>query len=121
MTYLDKILYLHPDASGVMYWQTHHNCCTDTSCDMVPWDNPYDGLVFDNPNFSIPSQAELDALDDAVVQTELDKRVAEGSKAARLEAAQKDMTIKAAFMVAKMSTPMLLFADFVEQLYTMEV
>lgn len=72
INYFDKILYLYPNIQRVMYWHTQQ--------DGTPWDDAYDGIVWENTEIEKPSKENLDALDDSVVEAEL---------AARNEAARK--------------------------------
>lgn len=89
ITYFDKILYLYPNIQGVSYWSTQYNG--------EPWENAYDGIVWENKDIPKPSQLELDALDDAVVEAELAARAETARKTARDEAAKSDLTILAGY------------------------
>lgn len=64
--YLQKIQYLYPGIQGVMYWHTQS--------DGTPWNNPYDGIVWENTDIEKPSQAMLDELNDEIVTKELARR-----------------------------------------------
>ncbi len=124
ITYLDKILYLHPEAQGVMYWDTHHNCCfnedgSPKNCDMQPWDDPYEGLVLDNPNFSVPKRKVLDALDENVVLEELYRRKSVEEKRTRDIAAASDLSLVSAFEAAKSTDLDLTFSEHMDKLEIM--
>ncbi len=108
MTYIDKVLYLFPKAQGVMYWHSHH--------DGTPWDDPYEGLVYDNPNFTPPTREELDVLDETVVQTELDRRTEAARKAQRDTEYCKDLSMVSAFSLARIATPTLTFSQHLDNL-----
>lgn len=89
INYLDKVLYLYPDIQRVSFWETQYDC--------TPWNDPYDGLVWENTDIEKPSKETLDALDDAVVSAELDLRKETARKAARDAFYQDDIYMKLKF------------------------
>lgn len=64
--YFDKIKYLYPDIQGVSYWGTQY--------DGKEWNDPYDGIVWENKEIAKPSKKILDSLNENVVIAELQKR-----------------------------------------------
>lgn len=101
MNYLDKILYLYPSIQHVMYWHSQY--------DGQPWNDPYDGIVWNNKDIPKPSKAELDALDESLVQAAMDAKALE-NKLNRLKA---DESIQASYLIYKENHPDASFADFV--------
>lgn len=65
-TYFDKVLYLYPNIQGVSYWYTQY--------DGTPWNDLYDGLVWENKDMPKPLKIALDELDDALVEKTLSER-----------------------------------------------
>lgn len=126
MTYLDKILYLYPEAQGVMYWYTHHNCCfnedgTPKNCDMQSWENPYEGLSFENQNFEIPTQQTLDALDEDAVAYVLSVREDAIRKTSRDDKARSDLSILSGLNTERKTRPNLTLTQYLDELENMSV
>lgn len=59
MTYFDKILYLYPNIREISYQHSQ--------IDGTPWDDPYDGLIWENKDIPKPSKQTLDAVDENVI------------------------------------------------------
>ncbi len=112
ITYLDKILYLFPEATGVSYWQTQY--------DGTPWEDPYDGLVLENPNFEIPRRT-LDALDDAIVEKALEEMKKEAEKAARDSDLKGNLVILAGLRQERQKRPSLTLGEYLDELEGMGV
>ncbi len=108
MTYLDKILYLYPDAQGVMYWHTQQ--------DGTPWENPFEGLVFENPNFPVPTKEDLDSLEDEVVADELRRREEVRTKTERDRKYAQDLSVVASFRLQKETSKDLTFSEHLDAL-----
>lgn len=53
-TYLDRVLYLYPGIQGVTFWQTQP--------DGTPWNDAYDGIVWENTEIKKPTKRQLDAI-----------------------------------------------------------
>jgi|ERR1019366_461272 hypothetical protein len=107
-TYFDKVLYLFPNASGFSFWHS--------KLDGSPYANPYKGLVFDNPNFTPPTQATLDALSGPTVDAEMSRRAAMTAKANRDAQYLNDLTMIANFQAAQIVTPSLTFSAYLDTL-----
>lgn len=54
INYFDKILKLYPGIQGVAYWHTQQ--------DGTPWEDPYDGIVWENAEIKKPTKKQLDAV-----------------------------------------------------------
>jgi hypothetical protein len=89
LSYFDKIQYLYPKIQGVSYWCTKY--------DGTAWEDLYDGVVWENAEIQKPIKEELDALDESVVEAELDRRSEELRKAERDEKYSKDLSLKMAY------------------------
>jgi hypothetical protein len=103
--YFDRVLYLYPGIQGVMYWQTQPVDIMKHGMNPVPWDNPYDGLVWENTIIKKPTQAELDALDDATVEAELARREMIDLKNHRDQIMANDLNMKANYKGYKKDCP----------------
>ncbi len=108
ITYLDKILYLYPNIQRVSYWYTQY--------DGTPWDDNYDGIVWENIEIEKPSKATLDALDDAIVESELNARNEMMRKTSRNEKYADDLYMKARWQDYKLNTPNATFSDYLDYL-----
>ncbi len=111
-TYFDKILYLYPTIQGVMYWQTQY--------DGTPWENSYDGIVWENTEIEKPSKETLDALDDAVVDAELNARKEVTRKSQRNEQYSGDITVLSNFDSYKVSHPESTFSEYLDYLESLK-
>lgn len=108
VTYLDKVLYLHPNIEGVMYWHTQY--------DGTHWADAYEGLVWENTEIAKPIKAELDALDDSVVAAELARRAEVKRKAVRDDQAKSNLTILAGYDTYKASNAIATLSDYLDYL-----
>ena len=84
----------------------------------LPWENPYDGIMWDNENIPKPTKEELDALDeDEVYRWEINRRNTE-RKQYRDSQLSKDLSFLAALDIKNKldSTKMTIseYADFLE-------
>lgn len=52
MNYFDIVLLKYPGIQRVMYWQAQQ--------DGTPWNDPYDGLLWENTDIPKPTKEELD-------------------------------------------------------------
>jgi len=71
----EKCLYLYPDTQGITYWQARR--------DGTPWQDPYDGLIWEVKDIPKPTKQELDTLDDLMVENTLKQRDEEKRKKER--------------------------------------
>jgi len=104
ITYLDRVLVIHPDIQNVMYWQSQY--------DGTPWNDPYDGLVWENKEIPKPSKKELDAVldSDVLAKKEVDRKLS------RNEIKLKDLTMVGLYEMEKKSNPELAFSDYLDSL-----
>jgi hypothetical protein len=107
-SYFDKVLYLYPNIQHVMYWQTQY--------DGKPWNDPYDGLKWNNTEIPKPTKEELDALDDAAVEDELDARKEIIRKNARNQKYASDLTVKSNYDIYKQNNPDITFSEYLDYL-----
>lgn len=105
ITYFDKILYLYPDIQRVSYWHTKY--------DGSEWDDPYEGIVWENIEISKPSKETLDDLDENTVASELKNREEKEKFNQEVNRVKEDVIGKAAFFVFKQSSPSATVEDFV--------
>jgi hypothetical protein len=104
ITYLDRVLVLHPGIQHVMYWGSRY--------DGTPWNDPYEGLVWNNKDIPMPSKAELDAVTDQMV---LDAK--EGNRKKERDAISKqNLSLVASYNIEKKTNPDLSFSDFLDSL-----
>lgn len=108
MTYFDRALYLHPDIEGVVYWYAQQ--------DGTPWDDAYDGLMWNNTEVAKPSKAELDALDDAIVEAALNSRKEAKRKQKRDEDAEKNITVLSNYDIYKQTNPTKTLSEYLDYL-----
>ena len=123
--YFDRILYLYPNITGMMYWVTqspNYNArgVFDQASDGKAWPNPYDGIIWENTDIPQPSQKDLDALDDATVNTELARRAEVARKAQRDIDASTNLALLALFQLAQKGNPQLTMSQYLDQLETLE-
>jgi hypothetical protein len=85
VSYFDKVLYLYPNIQNVMYWHTQYTG--------EPWNDPYDGLEWNNTEIPKPSKEELDALNDLIVEVELKRREEVGRKEYRNKQYSKNLVL----------------------------
>jgi hypothetical protein len=109
--YLEKVLYLYPNIQKVMYWHTQY--------DGTPWNDPYDGFVWENQEIEKPTKAFLDAIDDALVEKELADRKETARKSARDAKYQKDITTLAGYDTYKAENPNKTFSEYLDYLETL--
>lgn len=111
--YYDKIQYLYPDIQRVAYWFTQY--------DGTPWDDCYDGIVWENTDIAKPTKAELDALDDATVDAELAARTEQKRKTARDAKYQNDVYMIAKYEDYKLTQANATFSDYLDYLENLPV
>lgn len=104
-------MYLYPNIQGVSFWQTQYSG--------EPWENSYDGIVWENQEIPKPTQAELDALDDTVVEAELMARAEIERKQIRDDAAKNNITVLAGFDVYKQSNVNATLSEYLDYLETL--
>lgn len=112
VTYLDKILYLHPNINDVMQWHqksSQHPLCAPED-DMKPWENPYDGIVWNNKTIPKPTQEELDAIPDEDVLASKEER----RKRERDLKAIGNESLVATFLLVKERDPNLTFRAYLD-------
>jgi hypothetical protein len=108
IAYIDKVLYLYPEIQHVVFWHTQYNG--------EPWDDSYDGLIWENIEIAKPSKAELDALDDIVVEAELTRRAEVARKAARDAKYATDLSIIANYQAWLVQNAGKTFSDYLDYL-----
>lgn len=52
INYLNIIMFKYPGIQGVSYWEAQY--------DGSPWNDPYEGLVWENTTFPKPTQSDLE-------------------------------------------------------------
>lgn len=106
--YFHRVLYLYPDIEGIMYWYTQQ--------DGTPWNDSYDGLIWNNNQIAKPTKAELDALDDATVEAELNSRKEAKRKQKRDEDAEKNITVLSNYDIYKQANPTKTLSEYLDYL-----
>jgi hypothetical protein len=108
VTYFDRLMYLYPNTQGITY--------KFTKDDGTSWDDPYDGLVWENNTIAKPTKEAIESIDDTVVATELANRKELERKTVRNAAAVKDVSIVQAYQVAKNVDSGLTFSAYLDSL-----
>lgn len=104
ITYLDRALVMYPGIQHVVYWYTQQ--------DMTPWENPYDGLVWNNTEIPKPTQAMLDTItDEQVLEQKQENRII-----ARDQMFKQDLNIVANFMSHLQNHPGTSFSEYLDYL-----
>lgn len=113
ITYLDRILYLYPTIQRVMYWNTKKNG--------KPWDDPYDGIVWENTSIMKPTKTQLDAISDLDVITAKIKREADQQIQSQvlMILKTKDPTVLAGFDFYRQSNSDATLIQYLEYLQTL--
>ncbi len=109
ITYLDKILYLYPTIQRVMLWETRY--------DGTPFEDPYDGIVWENTEIDKPSKEILDAIPEALVIAAKKEKQLD----ALCESLKSDFTTKMMYKEALKTNVDLSFKDFVKSIQDMEI
>lgn len=107
VTYFDKVLYLYPNIQRVMFWQ-------QDPVTNQPFENPYDGLQWENTEIPKLSQEALDRLDDDIVEQTLATRSETLRKQARNDKYKDDLAMKALFFQQQTSNPSLTWGEFLD-------
>lgn len=110
VTYLDKVLYLHPNIERVVYWHE--------KCEQAPYDDAYDRLLWENTEIPKPTKEELDALDDALVTSEQELQIEIARKKARDEKYKADLNMVANYSAYKNASPqnLMTFSEYLDWL-----
>jgi hypothetical protein len=109
VTYLEKIQYLYPGIQKVMQW--------DANFDGTPFNDPYDGVVWENTEYDKPSKEVLDAIpDEDIIASQKEKELN-----ALCDSLKNDTMAKMMYMMEKKSNADLTFKDYIKSIQDMEV
>jgi hypothetical protein len=105
ITYIDKILYLYPGIQRVSYFHTQS--------DGTPWQDPYDGIVWENESIPKPTKEALDQVTDYEVQTDKYSKDREALE----KQYDADIVIKSSYLMYKSRYPEITFSRYIDLMH----
>jgi hypothetical protein len=106
VTYLDKIRHLYPNIQQVMYWHAQQ--------DGKPWEDPYEGIIWENTSIPKPSKEDLDAIPASEVENAVEVRKEIERKTLRDSKYSSDLTIKTAYLTYKAHFPNITLSTYLD-------